>query len=96
MREPSLPLLAGLPDHLAERSRVVHDRPLRSAGEFVFYWMHNALRAHENPALDVALLLSPEMNLPLLVYQGFRSGTPMPATAITPSSCRAPAKRTPN
>lgn len=37
MREPSLPLLAGLPDHLAERSRVVHDRPLRSAGEFVFY-----------------------------------------------------------
>lgn len=32
--------------------------------------MHNALRAHENPALDVAIRLAGQNGLPLLVYQG--------------------------
>tara|TARA_R110002049_G_scaffold2750_10_gene22405 strand:+ start:14939 stop:17308 length:2370 start_codon:yes stop_codon:yes gene_type:complete len=32
--------------------------------------MHNALRAHENPALDVAICLARQNGLPLLVYHG--------------------------
>jgi len=32
--------------------------------------MHNALRARENPALDVAISLASTFDLPLLVYQG--------------------------
>ena len=76
MHQSSTRLLVGLPDHLAERSRIVHDCHLPSTGEFILYWMHSALRAFENPALDVALLLSRELNLPLLVYQGLAERYP--------------------
>lgn len=69
-------LIAGLPDHLAERACAVHDRPINPTGEFVLYWMHNALRAHENPALDVALQLSRRLSMPLLVYQGLSERYP--------------------
>ena len=68
--------LAHLPDHLAERSRIVHDGKVSSQSQFVLYWMHNALRAHENPALDVALLVSKTLDLPLLVYQGLSERYP--------------------
>ncbi len=44
-----------LPDHLRERLRPISDRAINQAGEFVLYWMHHAVRGHENPALDVAL-----------------------------------------
>ena len=59
-----------LPDHLRERLRPVSDRPINEAGEFVLYWMHHAVRGHENPALDVALHAAAALELPLLVYQG--------------------------
>lgn len=39
-------------------------------GGFVLYWMHHALRGHENPALDTAIRLARQNSLPLLVYQG--------------------------
>ena len=39
-------------------------------GEYVLYWTHHALRTDENPALDVAMLLAEQLNLPLVVYQG--------------------------
>ncbi len=60
----------GLPAHLAERC-VVHGRQtIRTSGEFVLYWAHHALRAHENPALHAAAALAVASGLPLLVYQG--------------------------
>ena len=37
---------------------------------FVLYWMRTAVRADENPALDVARYLANEMGCPLLVYHG--------------------------
>jgi photolyase PhrII len=46
------------------------------SGEFVLYWMHNALRAHENPALDVAICLARQNDLPLLVYHGLSEDYP--------------------
>jgi hypothetical protein len=47
--------LKALPDHLHERTRVLNRQPVRYDGEFVLYWMHHAVRDHENPALDTAL-----------------------------------------
>ena len=61
-----------LPEHLAERFRwvVAPDQTAHGPGEFVLYWMHNALRAHENPALDAAICIARQNGLPLLVYLG--------------------------
>ncbi|MCO8124917.1 NAD(P)-binding protein [Stieleria sp. TO1_6] len=67
-----------LPDHLDERLRWLQ-APGESAhdpGEFVLYWMHNALRAHENPALDVAICLARQNGLPMLVYHGLNEQYP--------------------
>ncbi len=67
--------LSFLPPHLAERSRWI--RPLAAEGqnetmsagsEFVLYWMHHAVRGHENPSLDVATCWARKLGLPLLVY----------------------------
>lgn len=59
-----------LPEHLNERLRTTTSRPPDPAGEFVLYWAHNALRAHENPALDVAIATAEQLDLPVFVYQG--------------------------
>lgn len=58
-----------LPAHLRERVFTVADRP-PAGGELVLYWMHHAVRGHENPALDTACLLAAALELPLLVYPG--------------------------
>jgi photolyase PhrII len=59
-----------LPPHLGERLRPLRDKPPRSDGEFVLLWLHHAVRAAENPALDAALHAASALQLPLLVYQG--------------------------
>ena len=46
-----------------------HGEPRRE-GEFVLYWAHHALRAHDNPALDAAAEMALQIKRPLLVYQG--------------------------
>ena len=58
-----------LPGRVAERVRVARDGAPAGGGEFVLYWMHNALRAAENPALDAALLAADRLGLPVFVYQ---------------------------
>lgn len=58
-----------LPPHLKERTRRIGGRAENEAGRFVLYWMRTAMRAHENPALDVALSLASARRLPLRVYQ---------------------------
>ena len=65
-----LPPSITLPAHLAERTVSLNQAAPRSNGEFVLYWTHHALRAHENPALDAAATLALALDLPLLVYQG--------------------------
>jgi len=59
-----------LPEHLAERVVILTDAPPRARGEFVLYWAHHALRAHENPALEAAATLALELGKTLVVYQG--------------------------
>ncbi|NNF28717.1 MAG: hypothetical protein HKN73_15950, partial [Gemmatimonadetes bacterium] len=62
--------LADLPAHLAERVRMLTDRPADVGGSYVLYWMHHAVRGHENPALDVAVSMGNRLGSPVLVYQG--------------------------
>ncbi|NNF26950.1 MAG: deoxyribodipyrimidine photolyase, partial [Gemmatimonadetes bacterium] len=59
-----------LPAHLAERVRMLTDRPAAGGGSYVLYWMHHAVRGHENPALDVAVSMGNRLGAPVLVYQG--------------------------
>ncbi len=63
------PWVAALPPHLRERCRHLGGSN-DAAGDFVLFWMHHAVRGHENPALDVALTAAAALGLPLLVYQG--------------------------
>ncbi|MGD8955941.1 MAG: FAD-dependent oxidoreductase [Chromatiaceae bacterium] len=63
-------LLQILPLPLRERSRLLNGAPGNPDAEFVLYWMHHAVRGHENPALDAAITLGNEFRLPVLVYQG--------------------------
>ena len=63
------PLLARLPGSLLERTRLLRDGEPARAADFVLYWMCTALRAHENPALDVAITWGNALGLPVLVYQ---------------------------
>jgi len=55
-----------LPEHLLERCQWDEQNP--QAGDFVIYWMRNAVRTDENPALDVARLLAAQLSCPLLIY----------------------------
>jgi hypothetical protein len=59
-----------LPRHLAERTWIRTSGRPNHEGSYVLYWTHHALRSDENPALDVAMLLVEQLDLPLLVYQG--------------------------
>ena len=66
----------GLPHHLFERVRVIRNAPVGTSGDFVLYWMHHAVRSHENPALDTALYLARQLKVPVLVYQGLAGRHP--------------------
>lgn len=71
-----------LPKHLEERFRRIEPAASLDAkhrgqpGDYVMYWMHHALRAHENPALDTAICLARQNGLPLLVYHGLSEQYP--------------------
>jgi hypothetical protein len=69
-------LIAGLAPHLSERARWVGDNHEAGEGEFILYWMHHAVRDHENPALDTALQLGRTLQRPVLVYQGLAGNHP--------------------
>ncbi len=59
-----------LPAHLHERVSLVQERPVDESKPYVLYWMHHAIRDHENPALDVALVAGNLIERPVLIYQG--------------------------
>ena len=61
---------SNLPEHLSERISVIRNRPVDPSKEYVLYWMHHALRDHENPAIDVAVAIGNRIGKPVLVYQG--------------------------
>lgn len=65
-----------LPSHLAERVAHPGDAQPLSRGEFVLYWARTAVRAHENPALDAALMLAARLDLPVFVYHALSERYP--------------------
>ena len=69
-------MLSILPDHLAERCRILNDAQPAQDGDFVLYWMRTACRAHENPALDAALVAGKGLDRPVLVYQALSETYP--------------------
>jgi len=62
-RAPSLPIPP-------ERHVVTRDVPMRSDARYVLYWMQQAQRSHDNPALDVAIHHAHVLGLPVLVTFG--------------------------
>ena len=70
MRANTMLSPANLPTALAERIRVLKDGSVPHRGGYILYWMHHAVRAHENPALEVAIHAANRLGLPVLVYQG--------------------------
>jgi photolyase PhrII len=52
---------------LAERIEPHHTQP-RLSGDYVVYWCRIAVRAFENPALEVALSMAQELGKPMFVY----------------------------
>lgn len=61
---------ADLPTQLSERVRMLRNGKMSRQGDYVLYWMHHAVRAHENPALEVAIHAGNALGRPVLVYQG--------------------------
>jgi len=58
-------LQAGLPMQLRERTRLAKAGKIKAG--CVVYWMRLALRGHENPALDAAIIAAKALEAPLVV-----------------------------
>jgi photolyase PhrII len=52
------------------------DADFSAAGSFVLYWARTAVRAHENPALDVAITVAASLGLPVFVYHALSERYP--------------------
>jgi hypothetical protein len=74
--DPSAALAERLPEHLRERLHPVGGGPPRPDGHFVVYWMRTAVRGHENPALDTALVAAGELGVPAFVYHALSERYP--------------------
>ena len=59
-------LVESVPAVLNERVRVVSESTSNKSGVFILYWMRTAMRADENPALDLAIETANRLQLPLL------------------------------
>ena len=53
-----------------DRIHVLRASDAHQSGEFVLLWLHHAVRAQQNQALDVAIELANFLAKPLLIYQG--------------------------
>lgn len=58
------------------RVRTLKDAPEHAEGRYVLYWMQSSQRAEFNPALEYALELANDRNLPLLVGFGLTDDYP--------------------
>ena len=62
-------MLEGLPDHLHSRARAINNIHQPNGDGPVVVWLKSALRVHENPAIDTAILIADRYQKPLLIYQ---------------------------
>ena len=68
--------LSSLPQTLADRVHPLNDAPVRPDGDYVLCWLQQALRADENPLVEVALRLGNALGRPVLVYHGISQRYP--------------------
>lgn len=61
-------LVESASEALAERVRLLVERPVTASADFVLYWMRTAVRADENPALEFAIYAANQLSLPVFVY----------------------------
>lgn len=59
-----------LPPDLYARVRRANRKRLRSGQAYVLVWLQQALRAYDNPVLDVAISVGNYYRLPVVVYHG--------------------------
>ena len=62
--------------NFADRVTKLNDAPENSKGRYVLYWMQMFKRASHNYALNFAIKMANERNLPLVVYEGLRFDYP--------------------
>ena len=68
---------AVLPLRLSERVAItLPDAEFAAEGAFVLYWVRTAVRAHENPALDVAITVAAKLRIPVFVYHALSERYP--------------------
>ncbi|MES3033459.1 MAG: FAD-dependent oxidoreductase [Gemmatimonadota bacterium] len=66
-----------LPPRLAERVAITPpDSSLAEDGQYVLYWARTAVRAEENPALDVAITVGRALGLPVFTYHALSERYP--------------------
>src|SRR5690606_13608311 len=56
------------------RLAAANDRPVRTDGDYVLYWMIAARRRYDNAALEHAVATSRALGKPLLVFEPLRVG----------------------
>lgn len=61
---------------LKERVRQLNDVPVRQKADYVLYWAQMNRRVHGNHALDWAINMGNELNLPVLFYEGLTCSYP--------------------
>ncbi len=61
---------------LRQRTRALTPHPVDGNKDYVLCWLMQALRAEENPALDVAILLGNERGLPVVVVHALENRYP--------------------
>ena len=66
-----------LPEHLAERIRILDDKVNINGSGPVVVWLKSSHRFHENPAIDVGRTIANEMDLPLVIYHGIDERYPL-------------------
>lgn len=58
-----------IPEYVSERATFRANDVLNPTGEYIVYWMHSAMRLHDNPSLDLCCLLSEQLQKPLIIVQ---------------------------
>jgi deoxyribodipyrimidine photo-lyase len=61
---------AAIESRVTNRVRKLNDAPFREKADYVLYWAQMNRRAHGNHALDYAVELANERDLPVLFYEG--------------------------
>ncbi len=62
---------------IADRVRALNTQPVnQTKAAYILCWLQQTLRAWDNPAIDAAVDLGNQLNLPVLVYHGVREDYP--------------------